>query len=169
MNRSMTIPGALLLLGTTVITAIGQTIMEDKELMDMLIYIFTISSVVVGLTWGEVERYKRRTFSPEILQAISRPWKGKGVDPHAKERNLVYDRAVNLGTIFHLLAGVIFLYMEDATPKDYIVVGVFWVLYSRAIGVAVPWLFRVFFFYGKQYMRRRPSNSPDDFGQGDQP
>jgi hypothetical protein len=169
MNRSMTIPGALLLLGTTVITAIGQTIMEDKELMDMLMYILTISSVVMALTWGEVEVYKRRTFSPEILQAISRPWKGKGLDPHARERNLVYDRAVNLGTIFHLLAGVIFLYMESATPKDYIVVGVFWVMYSRAIGVAVPWLFRVFFYYAKRCVRRRPGNGPDDFERSDHP
>lgn len=156
MNRATTIPAGLLAVGIGIIYTIGERLMANEQLLDIIAVVAAMSSVAVALAWGYVEWYKRGEFDPEVVQAIARPYRGKGLDPHARERNLVYRRAVAAGFCANLATGVVFLLLENATVRDLIVVGVGWGIWSAVIGFATPWLWRIVFYHCRPSRKQDP-------------
>lgn len=154
MNRATTIPGALLLLGTGIIYTLGETIMKNQDVMELLAVVSVMAAVAIAFTWGYVEFYKRGQFTPEVIQAISKPFTGKGIDPYARERNLTYNRAVAAGVCVNLALGVVFLLIEGATVKEYIVIAVCWTVWSGVIGFSVPWAWRIVFYHMRPSRKR---------------
>lgn len=156
MNRATTIPAGLVAVGITIIYALGDRLMKNEALMDIIGIVATMSAVAVAFAWGYVEWYKRGEFAPDVLQAIAKPYRGKSLDPHARERNLVYRRAVAAGFWANLSTGVVFLLLENASTKDWIVVGVGWGIWSAVIGFATPWLWRIVFYHCRPSRKMDP-------------
>lgn len=154
MNRSTGIPLALVVFGTTLINALGKTILENEELISLMAYVSGLAAVAVVLTWGYMEWWKRGQFDPVVLQAVAKPYFGKGLDPYARERNLIYNRAVAVGFLSNLATGVVFLLLENATLNEKIVFGVGWVIWSMVIGFATPWLWRIVFYHMRPSRKR---------------
>lgn len=147
MNRSTGIPAAVIAFGSALIYALGKTILENEEVISLLAVVAGMAAVAIAFTWGYVEWWKRGEFSPATLQTIGKPYRGKGLDPFALERNLVYNRAVASGFVSNLCTGVLFLLLENATIKELIVLGVGWVIWSAVIGFVTPWLWRIVFYH----------------------
>lgn len=154
MNRNHGIPLALAVFGTSLVTALGKTILENEELISLLALVAGMAVVAMALAWGYIEWWKRGEFSPTVLQRINKPYRGKGIDPDARERNVVYNRAVRAGIIANLLAGVVFLLMDDVSVKEWIVLGVGWLVWSFVIGFSVPWAWRIVFYHMRPSRKR---------------
>lgn len=154
MNRSTGIPLALVVFGTALVNALSKTILENQELLNLLALIAGMALVAMAFTWGYIEWWKRGQFSPEVLQRTSKPYRGKGIDPDARERNLIYNRAVLIGFRANLSTGVVFLMIVGATARDWIVLVVAWLIWSAVVGFAVPWAWRVVSYYMRPGRRR---------------
>ncbi len=154
MNRNHGIPLALVAFGTALVTALGKTILENEELISLLALVAGMAAVAVALTWGYMEWWKRGQFDPAVLLAVNKPYRGTGLDPHARERNLIYNRAVAAGFFANLATGVVFLLIENATVKELVVIGFGWLVWSAVIGFSVPWLWRIVFYHMRPSRKR---------------
>jgi hypothetical protein len=157
MNRSTGIPLALIGFGTLLINALGKTILENQELISLMAYVCGLAAVAMAFACGYVEWWKRGEFDPAVLQAVAKPYRGKPLDPHARERNLIYNRAVAAGFLANLATGVVFL-LKNASPLEKVVFGVGWVIWSAVIGFAVPWAWRVVTYHMRPSRKRTESD-----------
>lgn len=146
MNKETTITGVLIALAIAAVNTIGNTILENKDLIELAGYLFLLTAFAAGLTWGIVELFKRMRFDPDTRARLNRPYIGKVRDPDWKRRDQVYFSAVITGFLATEAMGSVFLLMDGATRKMVIVVVILWTLYSFAVGLLIPMLYRKIFY-----------------------
>lgn len=145
MKRETTIPAAFTALAIAAIYAIGEWLLKSESFMLLAGIVAGIAVFATILTWAAVELFKRK-FDPETRTRLNRPYLGNARDPDWKRRDQVYFFAVGTGAIVTEAMGSVFLLMEGATRNMIIVVVVFWTLFSGAVGLLIPILYRKFFY-----------------------
>jgi tellurite resistance protein TehA-like permease len=144
--KQTTISAAFTALAITVIMTIGETILENKDLIELAGYFVALVACAIGFTWGLTEVFKVVKYDRETRQRLNRPYHGTTRDPDHKRRDHIYLFAVGTGFVTTEAVGTVFLLMDGATRNMIIVVCVLWTMFAGTVGMLNPVIYRKVFY-----------------------
>lgn len=144
--KPTTITAALTLLAITAVTTLGETILANKQLIELVGYLLVLSALAVLFTWGLIEAFKVVAYDPIVRARLNRPYAGTARDPDWKRRAHLYLMAVITGFLTTEAMGSVFLLLDGATRNMIIVVCIVWTVYAATVGMAVPIAYKKLFY-----------------------